>query len=434
MIYKFAIPSYKRVDKLQSQTLKVLKDYNIPDKEIYIFLADKEEYKIYTKNIVGDYNFVLGVPTIHNQRNFITEYFDEGEKIVFMDDDIKEITKLTLDKKIEKHDSIEDIIKIGFSKCIEENCFIWGVYPVDNYFFMSNRITKDLKYIVGCFYGVINRHDKDLMVHLEDKEDYLRTLLYFKKDGGTIRLNNVGIKTIYFGEGGMNVNKKERLLEGEKNCKIIQQLFPNNVSIQVKKGKGRHLYYNLRLSGNMNHKKKKPLYYFIGDLDSDCYILYDYIRNLRIHTNNNRRNINNNKAPLSATYGYVKNGNNNGKMRPKSLLYKGWFVSRLKQDYPYLEDIFREFSNLYFKDLKWTNIMINKNFQTQPHRDANNIGESCIIGLGDYTGGELEVEGRGVINIQHNPTIFNGSELTHSTKAFKGERWSLVFFDNIFSC
>ena len=155
---------------------------------------------------------------------------------------------------------------------------------------------------------------------------------------------------------------------------------------------------------------------------------------MRITANGNRKNINQGKHPLSATYGYVINGNNNGIWRPESLVYRGYYLSKLKQDYPYLEEVFREFSNLYFRELKWTNIMINKNFQTQPHRDANNIGESCIVGLGDYTGGELEVEGRGVIDIQHNPTIFNGSELTHSTKPFKGERWSLVFFDNIFSC
>ena len=118
-------------------------------------------------------------------------------------------------------------------------------------------------------------------------------------------------------------------------------------------------------------------------------------------------------------------------MRTKSILYPNYYLSKLKEDYPYLEDIFREFTKLYFKEIAWTNIMINKNFETQPHRDANNIGVSGIIGLGDYQGGEINVEGQGDIDIWHRPLVFNGSKLTHYTKPFTGERWSLVFFDNI---
>ena len=42
-----------------------------------------------------------------------------------------------------------------------------------------------------------------------------------KKDKGVIRFNNIGFKREYFGEGGMNINKKKRVLEGKKNCELI---------------------------------------------------------------------------------------------------------------------------------------------------------------------------------------------------------------------
>ena len=32
---------------------------------------------------------------------------------------------------------------------------------------------------------------------------------------------------------------------------------------------------------------------------------------------------------------------------------------------------------------------VNKNQKASSHTDINNVGESYIIGLGDYTGGEL---------------------------------------------
>jgi hypothetical protein len=46
--YVIAIPSYKRAQVLQSKTMTVLASYNIDPKLIYIFVASKEEYDIYT--------------------------------------------------------------------------------------------------------------------------------------------------------------------------------------------------------------------------------------------------------------------------------------------------------------------------------------------------------------------------------------------------
>ena len=45
--YLVAIPSYKRPETLRDRTLKLLMKYNIEPKKIYIFVADKEQEKIY---------------------------------------------------------------------------------------------------------------------------------------------------------------------------------------------------------------------------------------------------------------------------------------------------------------------------------------------------------------------------------------------------
>ncbi len=66
MKYKIARPSFRRIDKIQTHTLKMLRECNIKDKEIYIFLADKQDYDLYKKEICGDYNFILGVPYLSN--------------------------------------------------------------------------------------------------------------------------------------------------------------------------------------------------------------------------------------------------------------------------------------------------------------------------------------------------------------------------------
>ena len=46
-------------------------------------------------------------------------------------------------------------------------------------------------------------------------------------------------------------------------------------------------------------------------------------------------------------------------------------------------------------DFYYTSIQLNLNYAAALHTDNNNMGKSFILGLGDYTGGELYVETRG---------------------------------------
>lgn len=50
-----------------------------------------------------------------------------------------------------------------------------------------------------------------------------------------------------------------------------------------------------------------------------------------------------------------------------------------------------------------------------------------IVGLGDYSGGELFVEGE-KYDIRYKPIEFDGCKLRHWTARFRGERFSLVWF------
>lgn len=68
--------------------------------------------------------------------------------------------------------------------------------------------------------------------------------------------------------------------------------------------------------------------------------------------------------------------------------------------------------------------------QFRPHTD-NGAGagqsNSLIVGLGNYAGGELMVEGVKK-DIRYNPIEFDGWKERHWTLPFKGERFSLVWF------
>jgi hypothetical protein len=103
---------------------------------------------------------------------------------------------------------------------------------------------------------------------------------------------------------------------------------------------------------------------------------------------------------------------------------------------PKFKKLFRESKKLMkLKDpkFKFTSIQYNKNHRAARHRDAKNTGISYIVGLGDYTGGELTIFDENEKNpVKHDIkgkfNTFDGSKYPHETCPFKGERYTLVFY------
>jgi hypothetical protein len=128
-----------------------------------------------------------------------------------------------------------------------------------------------------------------------------------------------------------------------------------------------------------------------------------------------RKNINNDISPFSMIMGYRQ-----------WFADKGLSVATKKN--PILYEKLKELMNNYDPEFEWTTITLNKNFRCEPHKDGKNIGESYIIGIGNYDGGELNVEGE-KINIKNKFYKFNGSEKTHFVEPWSdGDRYSLVFY------
>ena len=73
--YIIAIPTYNRPNIIINKTLKLLKEYNIPNDKIIIFVKDQEQMNLY-KDIILNYNLVLtGASGIMETRNTIQSFF-----------------------------------------------------------------------------------------------------------------------------------------------------------------------------------------------------------------------------------------------------------------------------------------------------------------------------------------------------------------------
>lgn len=265
--YVIAIPSYKRQEILAAKSLKTLIDGGVSPKKIHIFVANKEEEDLYEKAIPKDMygKIVVGVKGITNQRKFILKYFPEGTEIVSIDDDVEGLFKMKGPTKLLKIKDVDKFFRDAFQKLHKDGFFIWGIYPVHNPFFMKDKVTTDLKFIIGTMYGFINRHDQKLQPNskIKEKEDVETSILYYLKDGGVVRYNNITIKTKFHAEGGLG--KTEGRFEANKEAAAyLEKTYPDLVSIfkrkngmsEVRLSRGKGLGENSKKNTKENPKTK----------------------------------------------------------------------------------------------------------------------------------------------------------------------------------
>jgi hypothetical protein len=253
--YVVAIPSYKRQDILIKKSLKTLKEGGVSASKIHIFVANDEEKENYEKVVPKDLygKIVVGVKGITNQRKYIVKYFPENKYIVSIDDDVEQIEKMDGPTKLLKVRNVDKFFRDGYDDLKKNGLYIWGIYPVRNPFFMKPKVTTDLKFIIGVLRGFINRHSKDIEPSegAEGKEDYEQSILYFKKDGGVLRYNNITTKTKFNAEGGLGKDRQEM---NKKAAAYMKKTYPDLVTVFHRKNGMTEIKLK-RISGAVTAKK-----------------------------------------------------------------------------------------------------------------------------------------------------------------------------------
>ena len=110
----------------------------------------------------------------------------------------------------------------------------------------------------------------------------------------------------------------------------------------------------------------------------------------------------------------------------------GFYPSVNNTKYPSLLGLLTTLANLI--DFPCTTFCINHNFQCTMHRDRVNEGESIIVGLGPYKGGEFIIKNDDEQHTRHHFDIrnkffqFDGAFYLHGTTPFQGERYRIIMY------
>ena len=440
---KFVIPTYKRSDTISNKTLRVLREGLVESNDIWLFVASPEELKAYTdsvdENLFGQ--IVVGEIGIVNQRNFISRFFDEDTRIVEVDDDIETFEQLEQNDRsginyLVPVPNIPEFCEQAFDKCTEEGAAIWGVYPVHNPFFMRHTITTDLKFIVGCFNGRFNR--KDIVLTVEEKDDFERTMLYYLQDGKVVRYNNITFKTKFYNKkGGKGEEGLDRKAESLVAANHLVELFPNLCRLYTRKKSG---YSEVKLRDRRViggiAEVFEPTTLFLGTKEQDNKVMESILSKLEFYHSRPRQ------AYCSKGNGTVLFGDTwkrmkgvNGEREPHRTK-KGRFYTEFYRKNKFLVPIFQEYQKKYFPDFPYTQVQINKNWICPPHFDAKNSGESTLVAFGSYKFGDTCTFNEITRKIERfdarvAPIKMDGSKILHWVDPIgaRGDRYSLVFYN-----
>lgn len=230
---KIAIPTHKRIDIIESKVLKLLEwlDY-----ETTIFPNPSEDIPEYKKLLWDRYNIVdlWEYKSIWNFRHKMLDYYKEWDRILMIDDDIGKLytkhwdTINECDSKTKKNiiETMFDYIDVRWQK-------LRWVYPVNNPFFMWDRISKN-KFLINCFMGII-KTELNFDKNLYSKEDYDFTLQNIVKYGWVSRLDFVTTDNKYWKTKGWLQANPIRTEKTEQDIVYLEQKWRDLIKRNTKR-------------------------------------------------------------------------------------------------------------------------------------------------------------------------------------------------------
>tara|TARA_R110000868_G_scaffold384316_1_gene651764 strand:- start:262 stop:1512 length:1251 start_codon:yes stop_codon:yes gene_type:complete len=406
---KIAIPSKGR--STQMKTLKMLKDQNIPVELVHVFVI-ADEFELYKTNH-PEYQIIIGSDGVAQQRKFIENYFPAGTPIISIDDDIKSI-----DLSLTEYENLNAFFIAAFNDCIDNDAFVWGIYPVFNQYFRKNREnrTECLQFICSHFYGYINRPgDPDLEIQIckiGSKSDVEKSILYYKKDGIVLRYNRIGVDTQFYASGGLG-SFKSRLEQAIANAKSLAEMYPEYGKLTVRKN-GMHEFPLRKLKP---FKKDTSIDVLDQIHPEEFSVLYEMLESIlmpMVKGDKLRRGF---PEHRSTGFGIIR-------QRKTNNLELSYFSKK----YPEIHAEMVRIGDKYCP-FSYTSIHTNKNTICPKHRDGSNKGKSMLVSFGEYSGCNIVVEGV-KYNADCQPVVFNGADLEHeNTDDLVGTKYSLVYYN-----
>lgn len=218
--YYIGIPSYQRAEK--QSTLELLREFDFPKDRVFLSTQTEEDFRAYQiwKGYCREILFRNGKNVSCNM-NTILDHFSRGDKVIFLDDDIRSFfTVKGGAPHTVKKEEFYSMIDEGFSLAKKERATAWGIYPVNNPFFMKDKLRRK-SILIGTLMG-ITKTDLKFNESFCTKQDYEFCLHTIKKYGKCLRLDWYSANASHQTKGGCEtVWKEKRIVRADTNRLLL---------------------------------------------------------------------------------------------------------------------------------------------------------------------------------------------------------------------
>ena len=239
MSFEVAIPSHDRVQRLNRQTLRTLADGGVSRDRITVFV-DEPELHIYKADLdPGLYgNLEPGGRLMREQYAAMEANYPDGTRLLCIDDDIKGIRQRVDPQNTIEMTDVNGLVQLLFGIAHDNGTRLWGLYPINNPFFMRPRTNVGLHFLIGQVYGMVVDHAEELRVRFPAKTDYERTLRWFRHDGAVTRFDFLAADSHMLAPGGLRAaDRPDRTANNELAVDALLEEFPQFVRVKARPSK-----------------------------------------------------------------------------------------------------------------------------------------------------------------------------------------------------
>lgn len=214
----YAIPSRGRAAVVGDKTIASLVAAGVDRADIHLWVDEDEAdaYQMHEKS-VGEFHVGPKRTTLRDKRNNLTLHYPKGQRLVSCDDDVSAYWYAKTRKRpLTPLKDLPRLAEWAFDTADSLGIGLWGLYPIDNPFFMRPYATTDLRFIPGPTLGYTTTGDDTERGTVDEKDDIERSIRFAIRDGGVLRINWASFSTSYYTEeGGMQLYRTdESITEG----------------------------------------------------------------------------------------------------------------------------------------------------------------------------------------------------------------------------
>lgn len=262
--YHVTIPSYRRPESLATRTLTTLLNGNVPPEHITVYIHDSDPHADAYRDVTTALGTRLEATPARGllaQRNLIFQAQPPGTRTVTMDDDINEVATLTDDgTTLRPQRDLHNYFRRMFQQTTDHDLTAWGVGPVPNAFFMSDKRTTDLKFCIFQLAGFIRTpgHPAEHLT-VGNKDDYEHSLLRWWYDGGILRDNATACRSaVYSGTGGLQHGDQRSHDATEQDVQTLLTNWPEQVRRNTRRKSDRPEILLARRASHRGHDWGAP--------------------------------------------------------------------------------------------------------------------------------------------------------------------------------